>query len=197
MQKIIKSPAFWIVIVLIVIGIGGFLYYRNKKKNESERKKGDPEKEPPKENAADELDYLFSDPSTYVENAKKYPRKWKQWIGKVARQAKDIGASVIKDDNLRSGWYNIIYMSVQPVKKNNQPEKSFIGWLNGDSPTPLADLVSGALWMWQDEYNKKNWTTIISRKEAEQMLEKAGADPNVNWIINFPEEADTEDEKKN
>lgn len=196
-NKIIKSPVFWIVILVILLGIGGFLYYRNKKKKGRAKQQKNDTAGQPKGNPADDLDYLFSDPSTYVENAKKYPRKWKQWVGKIAKEAKDIGASVIKDDGLKASWYNIIYMEVKPILDKNKPEKTFLAWQSGDSPSPLAELVGGGVWMWGDEYKKGNWTTIISRKEAEQMLEKAGADPHVNWILNFPEEADTEDEKKN
>ncbi len=190
MKKISKNNLITILLIAIpVIGLlsaGIFIYFRRKNKSKKTHISSDslsPGNDP---KLSEEV--LFSDPSTYLDNAKQYPSKWKKFIRNLIKEAYKVGDS-IKEPDLSESWYNRVQYWLREVNlKQNKPEFGLGDWLAGYSETPLAAIVTGILWSWQDQFNKGNENEIISRKEAKDMIEKVGGDPYASWLANFPEQ---------
>lgn len=191
MTKALKKN--WITILLILIPVVGLIvagiYFGNKNKKNKRTPFG--KNSLPTSGGTPELteETLFSDPSTFIDNAKKYPSKYKKFIRNLKKQTYEVGDSVIQDPKLREIWHNMVeYWLIEVNVKQNKPNFGLEDWLADMADSPLSSLTTGLLWNWQDEFNKGNTKSIISRAEARALLEKVGADPYTNWLRGFPEQ---------
>lgn len=190
-----------VTIILIAIPIVGILagvlyYFFIRKKGETKRPTSLPSGDTKGLSSPEET--LFNDPSTYLENAKKYPYKWKKFIRSIKRKLNEVGESIISEPELKDFWNSALdYWLIEEMVKKNNPEVGLKDWLSGVASSPEGSIVITLLYNWSQDYKNGKVSKAISRDEARSILEKVGEDPYVNWINDFPEEAKTGTISKN